>query len=116
MGKWSYIWRYKLQNEFLPDPRPYPPVEAEWGAPWFAEYQEEWRKQYVNYTFDSGFVRDLGGTFIWVTNTPQWDRDFFDRKGWKFPYQWITGPSKTFYRVGEDVISNIVSLPSKENV
>jgi hypothetical protein len=95
------------------DPRPHPPVDEMAGAPWFPEYEEDWKKEFTGHSLESCFVREANGYWVWVTNTPMWDRSWFEARGWKFPTAWITGPSKTFYQIGSDVLSTVVSLPPK---
>jgi hypothetical protein len=114
IGKWHFMWRYRLQDILFRDPRPTPPVDATQGAPWIDEYEADWRNNFPGYNMASCFVRDAQGFWVWVTNTPQWDRDWFEKKGWRFPTAWITGPSKTFYQIGKDALSTVVSLPPKE--
>lgn len=114
LGKWHFLWRFKLQDIIFHDPRPHPPVDETDGAPWIDEYEADWKKNFPGYNMASCFVRDAEGFWVWVTNTPQWDRDWFEKKGWRFPTAWITGPSKTFYQIGKDALSTVVSLPPKE--
>ena len=113
-GKWHFIYRYAVLNRLLTDPRPQPPVDSKVGAPWIDDYEKAWRAAYPGYEPQSCFVRDDKGFWVWVTNTPQFDRDWFDNHGWQFPASWITGPSQEFYRVGKDYLSTIVSLPNKD--
>lgn len=114
LGKWHFIYRYKALKTLLPDPRPQPPIDDLVGAPWIDEYNKAWKEQFPGYTPISEYVRDERGFWVWVTNTPQFDRNWFDGKGWQYPAAWITGPSKEFYTVGKDLISTIVALPNKD--
>lgn len=114
LGNWHFIYRYKVFDRLLPDSRPQPPVDEKSGAPWIDEYEKSWRAAYPGYEPQSCFVRDEKGYWVWVTNTPQFDRGWFDKKGWQFPAAWITGPSQEFYKVGADYLSTIVSLPNKD--
>lgn len=111
LGKWHFIWRFKVLKALFPDNRPQPPIDAIQGAPWIDEYNKAWLEQFPGYSPISQYVRDERGFWVWVTNTPQFDRNWFDGKGWQFPAAWITGPSQDFYTVGKDNISTIVALP-----
>jgi hypothetical protein len=113
LGKFLYHGRYELMDSLFADPRPYPPVDNLVGSPWFIEYRSDWQKKYPQFECASKWVRDTDGVFVWVTNTPPFDRDWFESRGWRFPARWITGPSKFFYRVGQDKLSEIVSLPKE---
>ena len=117
MGKWHFIWRYKFYNAVLGDPRPQPPVGQE-GSTWFAQYAADWRQAFSEFGTDttSCWVRDKAGYWVWVTDSPQFDRNWFDDHGWRFPAAWITSEAKRFYTVGRDELSTIVSLPVKEGV
>lgn len=117
LGKWNYIWKYKFLDRVTGDPRPTPPV-GDNGSAWFAEYEKAWLAEYPGHTISSCWVRDEKGFWVWVTDTPLFDRKWFDDKGWRFPIAWITSPSKKFYQIGKDQISSIVSLPTdgKSNV
>lgn len=115
LGKWHFIYRYTVLRILFPDPRPQPPISVNiGGAPWIDEYNKAWREQFPGYTPISQYVRDEKGYWVWVTNSPQFDREWFDKQGWQFPAAWITGPSQEFYTVGKDHISTIVSLPNKD--
>lgn len=111
IGKFYYIYRHKIVQYLVPDNRPQPPVDERVGAPWISEYNAAWVKEYPGYTPASEYVRDQRGFWVWVTNTPQFDRNWFDEKGWQFPAAWITVNSKAFYKVGEDALSTVVALP-----
>lgn len=113
-GKWKFIWKYKALDAVIGDPRPQPPIDHDSGAVWFDDYEKAWKEAYPGYDNGSCWVRDMNSHWVWVTNTPQFDRNWFDGKGWQFPAAWITGPSMEFYKVGADDISTIVSLPPKE--
>jgi hypothetical protein len=114
LGKWHFIWRYTVLNAVFRDPRPQPPIDDKVGAPWIDEYNEAWKKQFPGYTPASCYVRDEKGFWVWVTNTPQFDRNWFDEKGWQFPAAWITGPSQDFYKIGQDYLSTVVALPNPD--
>jgi hypothetical protein len=34
-------------------------------------------------------VQWTDGEFVWATDTPEWDRDWFNAHGWEFPARWI---------------------------
>lgn len=114
LGKWHYVYRFGL----FTDPRPQPPV----GQPWYGDYKKDWEENFPNVLSQNGsngcqsaWVRDEKGYWVWITDTPLWDRDWFDKRGWQFPAKWITVGSQQFYTVGSDDISTIVSLePQKE--
>ena len=114
LGKWHFIYRYKVVKALFPDTRPQPPINDTVGAPWIDAYNHDWKQQFPGYEPISNYVRDERGFWVWVTNTPQFDRNWFDEKGWQFPAAWITGPSQEFYKVGKDAISTIVALPNAD--
>ena len=113
LGKFHFSWRYKIVQWIVPDTRPQPPISEIFGAPWIDEYKIQWREVYKGYEPQSCYVRDEKGFWVWVTNTPMFDREWFDSNGWQFPAVWITSPSQEFYRVGRDALSTIVSLPDQ---
>ena len=108
------LYRFKVLKALLPDNRPQPPIDDLVGAPWIDEYNTAWKKEFPGYEPISNYVRDERGFWVWVTNTPQFDRNWFDEHGWQFPAAWITGPSQEFYKVGKDNISTIVALPYED--
>lgn len=40
-------------------------------------------------TVKSAVVQLPDNTWLWATDSPEWDRDWFARYGWEFPTQWV---------------------------
>jgi hypothetical protein len=115
-GWWHFIYRYKVIDALFGDKRPYPPIPGEvGGVDFWTGYNKAWHKAFPTGALRSTWVRDEDGYWVWVTDTPQWDRDYFDLHGYRFPTAWITGPSKEFYTIGTDHISTVVSLPKEKS-
>lgn len=84
-----------LTNWFRRKPDPEPelmPLIIKPG-PWFQSYLAEWKEDhgiYHNEYCTSGIVTgEVTGDYIWVTATPEWDRDWFASRGFQFPAKWI---------------------------
>lgn len=59
---------------------------------WFRRYAAEWVSDHPGVAFDSGWARgDVNGSWVWVwmTSTPEWDRDWFDANRIRFPRFWF---------------------------
>lgn len=65
-----------------PEPQP---------GPWLQEYAKDWLEAHPGQRgVTSGFA--LGAKSkkpIWATNTPEWDRGWFDKRGWRYPHKWV---------------------------
>lgn len=109
LGRLAYVYRYKAWSFLVPDFRSQPPV----GGDWFWEYKKAWGERFHGAQFTSGWVRDEKAYWIWVTDTPGFDRIWFDEHGFQFPAVWITSASKAFYTAGFDNISAIVRIGEK---
>lgn len=105
LGKWHYVYRYRVYTLLVPDFRPQPIPGA-----WFADYAKAWQDQYEGFPVHSTWVRDENGYWVWVTDTPGFDRVWFDKMGWQFPARWIPVSAQAFYTVGHDGISDVVSI------
>lgn len=72
-------------------------------GPWFDEYMEDWRvahnipKNEIRARQSSGIVKGRNGTFIYATDTPEWDRGWFESRGYHFPARWVTFESLRYY-------------------
>lgn len=68
------------------------PVNLEPGS-WFEDYVADWSGAHgVEDPEDvtSGFaVGAVSGDWVWVTNTPEWDRDWLEARGSRFPDKWV---------------------------
>lgn len=70
---------------------------------WFDEYLEAWRvahdipKDEIGARLSSGIVKGRNGTYIFVTDTPEWDRGWFESRGYHFPTRWVTFESLRYY-------------------
>lgn len=65
------------------------PANVEPG-PWFGYYQGDWMAAFGHHDVTSAIVRMPDGSYIWATDTPEWDRDWFaDTLGWDFPEKWF---------------------------
>ena len=109
LGKWHYVYRYRLFSAICPDFRSQP-VPGEW----FTDYKRAWEANYTT-PCRSAWVRDERGYWVWVTDTPGYDRSWFDNHGWQFPAKWIPAGAKDFYTVGVDEISTIVSIETQKD-
>lgn len=62
-------------------------------GPWFKYYLSDWMEDHgVTETENakSGIVTGAEtGDYIWVTDTPEWDREWFNDKGFRFPRKWV---------------------------
>lgn len=60
---------------------------------WFQTYLVDWMIAHeVSQRADvpSGMAQGaLSGAYIWLTATPEWDREWFNAHGWKFPSRWV---------------------------
>jgi hypothetical protein len=60
---------------------------------WFTSYLRDWMKSHEITDEDdatSGLVLGAeSGEWIWVTNTPEWDRGWFEERGVGFPARWV---------------------------
>jgi hypothetical protein len=110
-GRWHYAGRYKLYDVLFGDRRPQP----EPGGDWYGEYAKDWYAQFESTSNRSCWVRDERGYWVWCTDTPIFDRDWFDEQGWQFPAKWITYGSLDFYTAGHDGISTVVSLETQKD-
>lgn len=113
LGKAHYVWRYRVFSTFVPDFRPQPVA----GEKWYPEYANAWEEQYPDVPCRSCWVRteEAGETvWVWVTDTPGFDRAWFDTQGWQFPAKWITAESLQFYTIGHDSLSAIVNIKPLE--
>lgn len=39
-------------------------------------------------TVKSSVIELASGEFVWATETPEWDRDWFEARGFNFPERW----------------------------
>lgn len=62
-------------------------------GPWFQAYLADWMIAHDLSDPDlatSGLARGMtSGDYIWVTETPEWDRGWFNAHGWEFPAKWV---------------------------
>lgn len=62
-------------------------------GPWFKFYLHDWMEAHGVKNSDdamSGIVTgEKTGEYIWVTQTPEWDRKWFNDKGFRFPRKWV---------------------------
>ncbi|AJD82147.1 hypothetical protein COSMO_75 [Mycobacterium phage Cosmo] len=108
LGRFLYVWRYNLWDRVFPDKRPVPTPDPGW----WIEYENAWVNQFSreDTAHMGSWVRAKQGYWVWVTDTPQFDRDFFDAHGFKFPPKWITQAMRDFYYIGADDLSVIVNF------
>ena len=88
VGLFGWLGRKKQE----PEPIPLIPLDIRPG-PWFRSYLSDWMDAHGAVYKDhvtSGIVTgELTGEYIWVTATPEWDRDWFNARGFEFPHRWI---------------------------
>lgn len=74
-------------------------------GPWFKKYLNDWMEAFdvdTRRAVTSGIVTgQVSGDYIWVTNTPEWDRDWFEENGFSFPSKWVRYECMNMV-VGED--------------
>lgn len=62
-------------------------------GPWFKEYLNDWMEAFdIDDTqrVTSGIATgEISGDYIWVTETPEWDRAWFNERGYRFPRKWV---------------------------
>ncbi|OQW34549.1 MAG: hypothetical protein A4E20_11045 [Nitrospira sp. SG-bin2] len=63
-------------------------------GPWFKEYAGDYARQFnipLNEVYEKMTSAVIEGTngFIWATETPEWDRDWFEECGYAFPKRWV---------------------------
>ncbi|MBB5167156.1 hypothetical protein [Mycobacterium sp. AZCC_0083] len=59
-------------------------------GPWFAYYTGDFMIAHETDTVTSCLVELRDGTFLWATETPEWDREWFgEHLGWEFPERWV---------------------------
>lgn len=60
---------------------------------WFKVYLSDWMEAHDiddHSLATSGIARgDETNDYIWATETPEWDRDWFNSHGWTFPRKWV---------------------------
>lgn len=57
---------------------------------WYCYYLGDYMTEHPGVTqVRSPPVELRNGSFIWATETPEWDRGWFEKRGWEFPAQWI---------------------------
>lgn len=72
-------------------PLPEFPVQP---GPWFGKYARDWararniREDEVYDHITSAVIDGTNG-YIFATETPEWDRGWFNKNGWEFPRRWI---------------------------
>jgi hypothetical protein len=87
LGLWNWLRRNKFET----------PLDVlEWKikpGPWFEYYVRDWMEYHKIYDRDSvtsGIVYGaVSGDYIWATNTPEWDRDWFNMHGVEYPRKWV---------------------------
>ncbi|WP_131822701.1 hypothetical protein [Mycobacteroides chelonae] len=56
---------------------------------WFCYYLGDYLVAHPNEkTVKSSVVELSTGEFVWATETPEWDRDWFEARGFNFPERW----------------------------
>lgn len=57
---------------------------------WFCYYLGDYMTQHPGENVVSSSPVELrDGTFMWATNTPEWDRGWFGLRGHEFPNRWM---------------------------
>lgn len=57
-------------------------------GPWFSYYAEDWAALQGE-PITSAIIA-VDGRFVWATDTPEWDREWFAvEMGWEFPDEWV---------------------------
>ncbi|ATN94017.1 hypothetical protein J4U01_gp054 [Mycobacterium phage Kumao] len=71
-----------LAKDNRPEPEP---------GPWVRDYMADWVANHgLTIPVPAGWVKGKeSGKWLWATNTPEWDRDWFDKRGWRFPRKWV---------------------------
>lgn len=63
-------------------------------GPWFIQYGNDWAAAHGIPQWEAGervtsaIISGSGG-FIWATQTPEWDREWFGKRNFEFPTRWI---------------------------
>lgn len=57
---------------------------------WFREYTADFIEHFdiTQEEMTSAVIEGTHG-YIWTTQTPEWDRDWFERHGYSFPKRWV---------------------------
>lgn len=59
-------------------------------GPWYAYYMGDYMVAFDTDEIHSAIVELKDGTYMWATQTPEWDRDWFEEHlGWEFPEKWV---------------------------
>lgn len=62
-------------------------------GPWFQTYLFDWMRHHRVLDPNeatSGIARGAEtGNYIWATATPEWDLEWFNSHGWRFPARWV---------------------------
>lgn len=87
----GWLGRKRRNQDQIP-PDLLAPLNIEPG-PWFRSYLSDWMTAHgapYKDNVTSGIVTgEISGEYIWVTATPEWDRDWFNARGFQFPSKWI---------------------------
>lgn len=63
-------------------------------GPWFMEYASDWGRHFgvkqdeLNDKITSCLTEGTNG-YVFCTETPEWDREWFNKRGWQFPSRWV---------------------------
>lgn len=59
-------------------------------GPWYCYYLGDYLTAHpTENVVHSSPLELTTGVFIWATSTPEWDREWFEKRGFEFPAQWI---------------------------
>lgn len=86
-GVAATLWYLANRTVYVTIPEDFGPGD------WFGFYLDDWMEDHDVCCADevtSGFVVGADtGRWIWVTNTPEWDQEWFDEHGGEFPDLWV---------------------------
>lgn len=61
-------------------------------GPWYFNYAADYSANFgipVHQVINHSAVVGATGGYAWATETPEWDRDWFNRRGYDFPARWL---------------------------
>jgi hypothetical protein len=59
-------------------------------GPWYCYYLGDYLTAHPNETVVRSSPLELhDGSFAWATDSPEWDRGWFEKRGFAFPAQWV---------------------------